>query len=201
MQKLYALAVAGFLVFGLAGSASAAPVAVTYGFNAGTVQVGAQAPVNFSAGQIVLVYATGSSVTGATLGVGPVSMAFFGGVLTTTVSLTTVNPVTPPTFTQFGATGLGVVGTNFNVGSMFLGGPIALGTLASGNLSLAVFGGPVGFASFQGSGTIAGLIPFSFQFLGGEISRSAVPEPGTAPLLLTGLAGLVSMVVATRRRS
>ena len=183
------LAVAG-LIFGLSSTASAAPIVVQYGFGpGGTFSLnGSLATNNIQGGLAAVTYASGSSITGGTVGA-PVSLQIMQ-ISATGVTLL-ANPV--PGW-QIGPVGLSgapawggawsvmASGVTLNVtgGGTFLQFTGAMGIAGAGGMT--VFGlGPFAWTMDNGSGGV---------LLGGEISRSVVPEPATGMMVLMGLTGL-----------
>jgi len=211
MPKLRTLAAASLLFFGLSSAASAAPIAVTYGFSGGTASwvpaaAGTGGFGNLAAGMTV-VYTSGSSVVGGTLGSN-------GQMSILALSFVTPGTLLGGSVPGFGAgVGLAGVRTPGGAGSFVGATSIPVSFFGTSLPPLSITGNAVinwasiapGVISLNGNGvqvfpalalpvdwTITGIV-------GSEISRTVVPEPGTGVLLLGSLAGLAFGVRRIRR--
>jgi len=215
MQKLFALAAASALFFGLLSTAGAAPVVVTYGIAPGgsiswTPSANGTAGSGNAGGQMVIVYTSGSPTLGGTLG-------SLGSMQVIQLSF-----ATPGTFLGGAIPGMGV-----GVGALGVRTPGGVGNFGGAtyipaghfqttpsllppfyiNGTAAIGFNPFGPITIGLSGVGVQLIdalPQTFAWtmtnlVGQEISRTVIPEPGTGVLLLGSLAGLAFGVRRLRR--
>jgi hypothetical protein len=215
MQKLCVLAAASLLFFGLSSAAVGAPIEVTYGLAPGTGTAswdpsgsGGTAGAGNAGGQMVIVYTSGSTSIGGTLG----TLA--------SMRVVQITFITPGTFVQpIPGMGVGVgllgVRTAGGVGNF---GPAATYVPAShfgvgappfpiNGLTAAIGFNPLGSITvlLSGAGTQtmlngAVVAPWTITaIVGQEIGRAVVPEPGSGVLVLGSLAVLAYGVRRLRR--
>lgn len=208
MQKLCKLALASLLFIGLSTAAYAAPVVVTYGIAPGATATwtpavaGTGGTTTIVGGTMVIVYSSGSTVVGGTLGLGGqmqiMAVSFASGAGFTLLA----NPV-PGMAVGGGALGGGATAKAFGgataVSANALGTGVPGVTLTgTANIAFNQVGSGIGSLNANGHQVFIGVGP-TFQAnwtlsgaVGQEISRTSVPEPTTGMLLLSGLAGLAA---------
>lgn len=214
MRKLCLLAAASVLFLGLSSAAVAAPVSVTYGIGPGTgtaswTAVGSIPGTGNNGGQMVVVYTSGSTAIGGTLGTAA-SMQV--------VQLSFVTPGTvlgglatiPGMGVGVGLAGVRTAGGAGNFGpaatvvpKSHFGTAPPFSIFGSGAINFAPLGAITVMLNGTGTQTmINGAVVASWTMggiIGQEISRAIVPEPGSGVLLLGSLAGLAYGVRRLRR--
>ena len=215
MRKLCLLAAASALFFGVSSAAVASPVLVTYGIGPGTgtaswTAAGMIPGTGNAGGQMVVVYSSGSTALGGSLGTAAsmqVVQLSFVTVGTVASGLATIPGMgvgvgLPGVRTAGGVGNFGPGATHIPVGA-FGGGAPPFSMNGSG---VAISFNPLGSITvlLNGAGiqTMLGQVvaPWTISgVVGQEISRSVVPEPGSGVLLLGSLAGLAYGVRRLRR--
>jgi hypothetical protein len=208
MRKLCLLAATSLVLVWLSGAAAAAPVIVTYGFSPGTGTIswspgGGSPGSGNGGGQMVVVYTSGSTTIGGTLGT-------LGSMQAVQFTFTTPATFGIPIAGMGVANGIPGVRTPGGVGNFAGATYVPPGYFTPSQPRITgtnvISFSPLGAAtlSLNGAGTqtLAGAIiaPWTITgVIGAEISRVLVPEPGTGVLLLGGLAGLAYAVRRLRR--
>lgn len=201
-MKLRPLAAATLLLLGFSGTAAAAPVLVTYELSSGVGfigwGVGVPSASGVGGGEMTVVYSSGSSSIGGSLGSPAtiqnlvVSFTSPGTLVGDPLSAIVIaNGIVGGTIggswgfsgpTAVAASALGPSLPTFSqVGNAFVGfSVIGAATMGISGAGTQMFIGP----GVTGSWTMGGLV-------GQEISRVLLPEPGAGVLLLAGLVGLL----------
>jgi hypothetical protein len=220
MSKLGVLAIASLLFVGMSGPASAAPIAVTYGLvDAGGATAkydpsgfGGIVGSGFGGGSLTVIYASGTTAIGGSLGGG------FGAVAALAVSLTSPGFVLGNTVPAIGV-GPGMTGVNIANSGAFVGPTVVTASFfapgvpgitwtgagsipfAAGGPSTIFIPGIPSLSGFAGGFQFGGPIVWTLgNVLGVEVSRVDLPEPGTSGLLIMGLVGLAAFGAPKLRR-
>ena len=215
MRKLCLLAAASALFLGLSSAAVAGPLIVTYGIGPGTgtaswTAAGMIPGTGNAGGQMVVVYTSGHTSLGGPLGTAAsmqvVQLSFVtagtvaGGLAT--IPGMGVGVGLPGVRTAGGVGNFGPGATHVPVGAFGSGAPpfsmngsgVSIGFNPLGSITISVNG--AGIQTMLGQivapWTITGVV-------GQEISRAAIPEPGSGVLLLGSLAGLAFVARRLRR--
>jgi hypothetical protein len=210
MRNLCALAVASLLFLGLSGSAAAAPIKVVYGLApSGAASYMPSIPgttgTGPAGGTLTVIYTGGSTALGGSLGT---AATMEGLQMVLSVPATILGGAV--TIGGMGV-GFGAVGTRTAGGVGAFGGATYLPSAVLSPAQPAINGtiGALGFTplgsitiSLSGYGNQVVGVAFSWTItgvIGQEISRTAIPEPGTGVMLLGGLTGLAFGVRRLRR--
>jgi hypothetical protein len=211
MRKLCLLAAASGLLFGLSSAAVAAPVIVTYGITPGTGTVswdpsgsGGGAGGGNAGGQMVIVYTSGSTAIGGTLG----TLASMQAIQLTFVTPATFVLTIPGMGVANGIPGVRTAGGvgNFAGATYVPAGHFTPQQPKITGTNVISFAPTLGTVTVLlngiGKQTLAGAIiaPWTISgVIGSEVSRVLVPEPGSGVLLFGSLAVLAYGVRRLRR--
>jgi hypothetical protein len=213
MSKLGPLAIASMLFVGLSGSASAGPIAVTYAISGGAAPdaswssaIGTPGSGFGGGGSLVVVYTSGSTVIGGSLG-------SLGSMQVMTVALATAgSALGDPVPAILVGAGAGVLNignngavTGITAVTASFAAPGVPGISWTGTINMPfAAGGPATINIASGAGSqFGGIINWTVtDVVGTEISRVAIPmpEPGTSALLVMGLVGLAAFGAPKLRR-